>query len=152
MRDNKTYQNFKVTQAPSVTLRVPPSSRRKAFLLTPLYHKSAEKTSSLPTFCAYEFSVKDNREMISGAFLVAEVGFERPTRKYSRLARVRVARFRCSLFSPLSRSLPLAPRAVALQARAFLLRKTALKSTVPFFAKTKGHLTVSFCFGGDGEI
>ena len=24
MRDNKTYQNFKVTRAPSVTLRVPP--------------------------------------------------------------------------------------------------------------------------------
>jgi len=68
MRDNKTYQNFKVTRAPSVTpprlreLRVPPSSRRKAFLLTPLYRKSAEKTSSLPKFCACQFSVKDNRE------------------------------------------------------------------------------------------
>ena len=38
--------------------------------------------------------------------LAHEVGFERPTRKYSRLGRVRVARFRRSLFSPLSRSLP----------------------------------------------
>ena len=68
MRDNKTYQNFKVTQAPSVTLRVPPSSRRKAFLLTPLYHKSAEKTSSLPKFCACQFSVKNNRANRGGFF------------------------------------------------------------------------------------
>ena len=69
MRDNKTYQNFKVTRAPSVTLRVPPSSQRKAFLLTPLSHKSAEKTSSLPKICAFNFSVKDNREIASAFFI-----------------------------------------------------------------------------------
>ena len=54
--------------------------------------------------------------------MVAEVELESPTRKYSRLGRVRVARFRCSLFSPLSRSLPLALRAVALQAHDLLRR------------------------------
>ena len=54
--------------------------------------------------------------MISGVILVAEVGFERPTRKYSRLGALDGARFRVSLFSPLSRSLYPPPAAVALQA------------------------------------
>ena len=34
----------------------------------PLYHKSAEKTSSLPKLCAFKFSVKNNRE--KGLFLL----------------------------------------------------------------------------------
>ena len=48
--------------------------------------------------------------------MVAEVGFERPTRRNSRLGRVRVARFRCSFSPPLSPSLLPPPAALALQA------------------------------------
>ena len=59
---------------------------------------------------------------------VAEVGFERPTRKYSRLARVRAARSRCSLFSPLSLSLYLALRALALQAHSLPVAKRRRRS------------------------
>ena len=64
MRYNKTYQNSKVTRAPSVTLRVPPSSRRKAFLLTSLYQKSAEETIPLPKICACQFSVRTTEKAL----------------------------------------------------------------------------------------
>ena len=54
--------------------------------------------------------------------LVAGVGFELPARKHSRLGRVRAARFRYSLFSPLSTSFHLAQRALGLQAHDLLRR------------------------------
>ena len=75
--------------------------------------------------------------------LVVEVGFESPTRKYSRLGRVRVARVRGSLFSPLSRSLPLAPRALALQAHSLPVGRGRAKHTV---AKRKATHQGCFSF------
>ena len=84
--------------------------------------------------------------------MVAEVGFERPTRRNSRLGRVRVARFRRSFSPPLSRSLTLAPRAVALQAHDLPVGRVAHTS---FLHPTqKGHLTVSsaLCKGYKKDI
>ena len=58
MRHNEVSKNLKSRRLlPSrFACRLPPGGR--LFLLTPLYHKSAEKTSSLPKFCVRKFSVK----------------------------------------------------------------------------------------------
>ena len=55
---------------------IPPSAfgchlplHKGGFSLVPLYHKSAEKTSSLPKFCAAYFSAK-NADRNSAAFLL----------------------------------------------------------------------------------
>ena len=56
------------------------------------------------------------------SFLVAEVGMSCPLENIVASGAYAVARFRCSLFSPLSRSLHLAPRALTLQAHDILRR------------------------------
>ena len=58
------------TRAPSVTLRVPPSSRRKAFVSSIITQIGREKTSSLPTFYASYFSVKSITPICRRYFLV----------------------------------------------------------------------------------
>ena len=73
-----------------------------------------------------------------------------PTRKHSRLGALGRARFRHSLFSPLSHSLHPPPAALVLQARAVCFANRRKKVQISP-AKTKRTPIGVLLFGGDGE-